>query len=140
MSSDEVFEAVSHPLRVKIIEVLAKGPMRFADLKRELRIDSSGLLDFHLRKLDDLVSINNEGLYVLNEKGFAALQAVEAFSRYGWQRRAFYINLLFHIITNFYVLLKMAEWLPLTLAISATWMTFYSYWTFFRRHVSLKPK
>ncbi|MCQ5373534.1 MAG: winged helix-turn-helix domain-containing protein [Candidatus Methanomethylicia archaeon] len=66
MSSDEVFEAVSHPLRVKIIEVLAKGPMRFADLKRELRIDSSGLLDFHLRKLDDLVSINNEGLYVLN--------------------------------------------------------------------------
>jgi hypothetical protein len=40
--------------------------MRFADLKRELRIDSSGLLDFHLRKLDDLVSINNEGLYVLN--------------------------------------------------------------------------
>jgi DNA-binding HxlR family transcriptional regulator len=100
MSSDDVFEAVSHPLRVEIIKLLAKGPKRFADIKRELKIDSSGLLDFHLKKLNNLISINNEGFYVLNEKGFAALQAVEALSKYGWQRRAFYINLLFLIIMN----------------------------------------
>jgi len=140
MSSDDVFEAVSHPLRVEIIKVLAKGPRRFADIKRELRIESSGLLDFHLKKLDNLISINKEGLYVLNEKGFAALQAVEAISKYGWQKRAFYINLLFFITMNFYVMLTMAEWLPFTLAISAAWMIFYSYWTFVKRHVSLKPK
>ena len=63
-----MFEAVSHPLRVEIIKLLAKGPRRFADIKRELRIDSRGLLDFHLKKLDDLISINDEGFYVLNEK------------------------------------------------------------------------
>jgi DNA-binding HxlR family transcriptional regulator len=50
MSSDDVFEAVSHSLRVEIIKLLAKGPKRFADIKRELKIDSSGLLDFHFKK------------------------------------------------------------------------------------------
>jgi len=60
MSSNNVFEAVSHSLQVEIIKLLAKGPKRFADIKRELKIDSSGLLDFHLKKLDDLISINNE--------------------------------------------------------------------------------
>jgi DNA-binding HxlR family transcriptional regulator len=140
MDSDDVFEAVSHPLRVEIIKVLAKGPRRFADIKRELKIESSGLLDFHLKKLDNLISINEGGLYVLNEKGFAALQAVEAISKYGWQKRAFYINLLFFIMMNIYVMLTMAEWLPFMLAISAAWIIFYSYWTFIRRHVSLKPR
>jgi len=140
MSLDDLFEAVSHPLRIEIIKVLAKGPRRFADIKRELKIDSGGLLDFHLKKLDNLISINNEGFYVLTEKGFAALQAIEALSKYGWQRRAFYINLLFLIIINFYVMVTMAEWLPFSLIISAAWMAFYSYWTFIKRHVSLKPK
>jgi len=138
MSSDDVFEAISHPLRVEIIKVLAKGPRRFADIKRELRIESSGLLDFHLKKLDNLISINEESLYVLNERGFTALQAIEALSKYGWQKRAFYINLLFSILMNIYIMLTMVEWFPFVLAISAAWMVFYSYWTFIRRHVSLK--
>jgi len=140
MSSDDLFEAVSHPLRVEIVKLLAKGPRRFADIKRELRIKSSGLLDFHLKKLDNLISINKDGLYVLNEKGFAALQAVEAISKYGWQRRAFYLNLLFLIIVNIYVMLTMAELLPFTLVVTAVWMIFYGYWTFVKRHVSLKPR
>jgi DNA-binding transcriptional ArsR family regulator len=62
MDSDDVFEAVSHPLRVEIIKVLAKGPRCFADIKRELKIESSGLLDFHLKKLDNLISINGGSL------------------------------------------------------------------------------
>jgi len=140
MGSDDLFEAVSHPLRVEIVKLLAKGPRRFADIKRELRIKSSGLLDFHLKKLDNLISINKDGLYVLNEKGFAALQAVEAISKYGWQRRAFYLNLLFLIIVNIYVTLTMAELLPFTLVVTAVWMIFYGYWTFVKRHVSLKPR
>jgi len=53
MSSDELFDAVSHPLRVEIVKVLAERPLRFADLKRYLKITSSGLLDFHLKKLDE---------------------------------------------------------------------------------------
>ncbi|MCR6624570.1 MAG: winged helix-turn-helix domain-containing protein [archaeon YNP-LCB-024-027] len=140
MSSSDLFEAVSHPLRIEIIKLLAKGPKRFADIKRELKIDSSGLLDFHLKKLDDLISVNNEGFYVLTDKGAAALQAIETISRYGWQRRAWYINLLFNIIMNIYVLLTMPEYLPYTITISVAWMTFYSYLTFIKRRISIKPR
>ncbi|MEM2136532.1 MAG: helix-turn-helix domain-containing protein [Candidatus Methanomethylicia archaeon] len=140
MSSDDLFEAISHPLRVEIIKLLAKGPRRFADIKRELRIKSGGLLDFHLKKLDNLISINDEGFYVLNEKGFAALQALEVISKYGWQKRAFYLNLLICIIFNIYFALTDPKWLLVVLVISTSWMIFYSYWTFVKRHVTLKNK
>jgi DNA-binding HxlR family transcriptional regulator len=67
MSSDEMFEAVSHPIRIDIVQILAEKPLGFADLKRELKISSSGLLDFHLRKLDELLTINKEGrLFILD--------------------------------------------------------------------------
>lgn len=56
MSSDDLFEAVSHPLRIEILKLLAKNPRRFTNIKRELKIESSGLLDFHLRKLDALLT------------------------------------------------------------------------------------
>jgi len=140
MSSSDVFEAVSYPLRIEIIKLLAKGPKRFADIKRELKIDSSGLLDFHLKKLDDLISVNSEGFYILTDKGAAALQAIETISRYCWQRRAWYINLLFNIIMNIYVLLTMPEYLPYTITISVAWMALYSYLTFIKRRISIKPR
>lgn len=75
-----MFEAISHQLRVEIIKLLAKGPRRFADIERELKIESSGLLYFHLKKLNGLISINNEGLYVLNEKGYTASNVVSGYS------------------------------------------------------------
>ncbi|MEM3627114.1 MAG: helix-turn-helix domain-containing protein [Candidatus Bathyarchaeia archaeon] len=138
MGSDDLFEACSHPLRIEIIKVLARKPMRFTDIKRELKIDSSGLLDFHLKKLDDLITVDKEGSYVLTEKGFAALQLVETASKYGWQRRAFYLNLLVCILLNVYILLLDRIFLPITLPISVAWMSFYSYWTFVKRRLRLK--
>ncbi len=138
MSSDNLFEAVSHPLRIEIIKVLAKKPMCFADIKRELKIDSSGLLDFHLKKLNDLITVNNEGSYVLTEKGFAALQAVETVSKYGWQRRTFYLNLLACILLNIYFLLVNPTLLLITLPITLAWMSLYSYRTFVKRRIRLK--
>lgn len=140
MSSNDLFEAVSHPLRVEILRLLAKRPMRFTDIKRELKIDSSGLLDFHLKKLNNLVSVNDEGLYVLSEKGYAALQAVEAISKYGWQKRAFYLNFLFCILMNIYTFLTNIEWVPISLTTATVWMIFYSYWTFIKRGMRLKSK
>lgn len=44
MSSDELFEAVSHPIRIDIVKILAEKPLGFADLKRELKISSSVFL------------------------------------------------------------------------------------------------
>ena len=60
MGSDDLFEAVSHSLRIKIVKALAEKPLRFADLKRDFKTNSSGLLDFHLKKLNDLVTTNDE--------------------------------------------------------------------------------
>ena len=138
MSSNDIFEAISHPLRVEILKLLAKKPMRFADIKRELEIESSGLLDFHLKKLDNLISVDNEGFYVLSEKGFAALQAIDTISKYGWQKRACYLNIALAIIINLFTLILDIKWLPLTISVSIIWIAFYSYWTFVKRRIHLK--
>ncbi|MEM3703245.1 MAG: winged helix-turn-helix domain-containing protein [Candidatus Bathyarchaeia archaeon] len=139
MGSNDLFEAVSHPLRVEILKLLAKRPMRFADIKRELKIDSSGLLDFHLKRLNNLIGVS-EGLYVLNERGYAALQAVEVISKHGWQKRAFCLNLLMCIMMNVYAFLVNIEWIPIMLIVTTAWMTIYSYWTFIKRGIRLKSK
>jgi len=46
MGSDETFEAIAHPLRIKILKLLAEKPMKFSELKRKLGIKSSDKLDF----------------------------------------------------------------------------------------------
>ena len=138
MGSDDLFEAVSHPLRIEIIKALAEKPKRFADIKRALKINSSGLLDFHLKKLDDLVTVE-KGCYALTEKGFAALQAVETVSKYGWQRRSFYINLLICIFLSvFSLLVNLTVALVIVLPITVAWMLFYSYWTLVKRRIRLR--
>ncbi|MEM3647671.1 MAG: helix-turn-helix domain-containing protein [Thermoproteota archaeon] len=137
-SNEDLFEALSHPLRIEILKLLSKGPMRFAEIKRELKIDSSGLLDFHLKKLDNLIGVNDEGRYVLNEKGVAALQAVEIISKHGWQKRAFFLNLLGYVAINVYAFLIDIKLAPIVLAMSTLWIAFYSYWTFIKRRIRLK--
>ena len=142
MSSDDLFDAVSHPLRIEILKELSKRPMRFAEIKRRLKIMSSGLLDYHLRKLDDLIMINRDGLYTLTERGFAALQAVEVANKYGWQRRSFYLNIAVFILINAYSLFTglsqtMYYWL-IVLPVTSAWIIFYSFWTFIKRRVRLK--
>ena len=37
MNSDEVFDAISHPMRVEILREFVKDPRGFADLKRKLK-------------------------------------------------------------------------------------------------------
>jgi len=142
MGSDDLFDAISHPLRIEILKELSKSPRRFAEIKRKLKIESSGLLDFHLKKLDDLIMINKDGLYALTEKGFAALQAVEVANKYGWQKRSFYLNLMAFILINAYCLLTghshtMYYWM-IVLPLTAAWIVFYSFWTFVKRRIRLK--
>ena len=148
MGSNDLFDGVSHPLRIDILKALAKKPMRFADLKRTFKIDSSGQLDFHLKKLDTLITTNGEGRYALTEKGFAALQAVDTVSKYGWQKRSFFINLAACISLNAYPLYTyffveqnatlLSAYLLLVLPGTIAWMAFYSYWTFVKRRVRLR--
>jgi len=138
MTSDEVFEAISHPMRIAILRELAKRPIRFADLKRSLRIKSSGQLDFHLKKMETVITTDNDGLYTLNAKGFAALRAVHVVSNYGWQRRSWMINVLMMSVLNIYFLFVATEFYVFVAIPTIGWILFYSYWTFVKRRVRFR--
>ncbi len=148
MSSDELFEAVSHPVRIDIVQILAEKPLGFADLKRELRISSSGLLDFHLKKLDELITINKEGRYSLTEKGFAALTTVEGAAGYyrlrSAQKRSFFLALAVSVFVNIGTLWVAFQienymiWHTIVLPVTLAWIIFYSYWTLVKRRIRLK--
>ena len=76
--STELFEAIAHPTRIKILKILEKEPATFASLKRQLNLDSSGNLDHHLKKLGQLITVQNDGFYGLTEAGKKALASVGA--------------------------------------------------------------
>ena len=147
MSSDEMFEAVSHPVRIDIVKLLAEKPLGFADLKRKLRISSSGLLDFHLKKLNDLIAVNKEGCYSLTDKGYAALTTVEGAAGYyrlrSAQKRSFILALAVSVLVNIgtlWVALQTGNyviWYALVFPITLAWIIFYSYWTFIKRRIRL---
>lgn len=43
-SRAELFEALGHPVRMKILEFLGKAPLGFSELKKKVGIESSGHL------------------------------------------------------------------------------------------------
>lgn len=68
MSSEEdVFDALSNEVRRKIIILLAERPRSYAELMKELNIESPALA-FHLKKLGPLIQKDN-GNYKLTELG-----------------------------------------------------------------------
>lgn len=76
-SRTELFEALGHPARMKILQSLNDAPMGFSELKRKVGMESSGHLQFHLGKLDGLVKTTPEGNYVLTDDGKEALRLLE---------------------------------------------------------------
>jgi hypothetical protein len=148
MNSDEMFEAVSHPIRIDIVQILAEKSLGFADLKRELRISSSGSLDFHLKKLDGLITINKEGRYSLSEKGFAALTTIEGAAGYyrlrSAQRRSFFLALIVSVLINIWTLWIVFQtenyvlWCAIVLPITLAWVIFYGHWIFVKRRIRLR--
>ena len=140
MTSDEVFEAISHPIRIAILRELAKKPIRFADLKRNLRIKSSGQLDFHLKKMQAVITTDTDGRYTLNARGFAALRAVHVVSNYGWQRRSWMINVLMMSVLNIYFLFAATQYYIFVAIPTIGWILFYSYWTFVKRRVRFRDE
>lgn len=67
----DIFDAISNELRKKIIKSLDK-PKSFSQLSDELKVESSALA-FHLKKLDGLISKDEQGNYILTEEGKRAL-------------------------------------------------------------------
>jgi DNA-binding transcriptional ArsR family regulator len=87
-SRAEVFEALGHPTRIRILQALGEKPLGYADLKRGTGIESNGLLAFHLGKLTGLVKQDAEGSYALTDEGREALRMVEASRSQQVERRA----------------------------------------------------
>jgi DNA-binding transcriptional ArsR family regulator len=77
-SRAEVFEALGHPTRIRLLQCLSEKPLAFSELKRAAGIEGNGLLSFHLGKLGGLVKLNPEGAYTLTDEGREALRIVEA--------------------------------------------------------------
>ena len=70
-----IFEAISHPTRVKILKLVDEKELSFSALKRELGLESSGQLQHHLQKLSGFVTIEQErGCYGLTRRGRLALE------------------------------------------------------------------
>ena len=71
-----MFSALNHPIRRKIIEMLAKNNMQYTQILEKLNIDT-GKLNFHLKKLEDLITKDEKGLYRLTDKGLKAFSIIQ---------------------------------------------------------------
>jgi DNA-binding transcriptional ArsR family regulator len=106
-SKAEVFEALGHPTRIKLLQTLSETPLSFTELKRAAGLDSNGLLTFHLGKMRDLIRLNAEGSYALTDEGREALRVVEASRKQPeeqrGQKQAFHLPLERAVLAGFLV-------------------------------------
>ena len=136
LREEEIFEAISHPIRIKILKLLSEKPRTFSELKRKLGIKSSGKLDYHIKKLDKLITVDNDGRYTLTSLGYAALQTVNNVRRIGWQKRAFIIA-----CASYSLILALTLWKTpskvalLCLVLTTAWFVYYSYIAIVKRGV-----
>jgi len=71
-----IFSALKHPIRRKILNMLSENPATYTRILNKLQIET-GLLNYHLENLRELVTKNENGEYVISEFGEAALTLIE---------------------------------------------------------------
>ena len=76
----ELLEAISHPIRVKILQTLNEKTMGVDELGKAVGIDSERQLSFHLTKLGHLVMATTDGGYALTGEGKEALWSIQSLS------------------------------------------------------------
>ena len=142
LNSGEIFEAISHPQRVKILKVLARSPLGFSELKRAIKVKSSGALDFHLKKMESLLVRDRRGRYTLNTRGYAAVEAINTIEKYGWFKRAFYFNIIVFTLVNLWAYLNFSLGTNFfaVLGLSTAWIALYTYWTLVHRKAFINLK
>ena len=78
---DAIFAALKHPLRRRILLLLdEKGEVSFTDIQKAMGVDDTGLMSYHLKELELLISQSTRGRYRLSEIGktsVALLKKVE---------------------------------------------------------------
>src|SRR5713226_9531787 len=80
-----IFEALSHPTRVKILRLVEERQLAFSALKHELGLESSGQLQHHLQKLSELVTIQEDsgsfGLTIMGRRALEVYRSSETSGR-----------------------------------------------------------
>lgn len=71
-----IFNALSHPLRQRVVSLLSVEPRTYTYLLETLKVES-GHLAYHLRHLGDVVEKDTEGLYTLTKLGWDAYRFME---------------------------------------------------------------
>ena len=78
---DAIFAALKHPLRRRILLLLdEKGEVSFTAIQKAMGVEDTGLMSYHLKELELLVSQSTRGRYRLSEIGktsVALLKKVE---------------------------------------------------------------
>jgi len=79
-----IFDALSHPTRIKILKLVEEKGLAFSSLKHELGLESSGQLQHHLQKLSGFIDVEKgSGCYRLTDTGRRALEIYESSERSG---------------------------------------------------------
>jgi DNA-binding transcriptional ArsR family regulator len=68
-----IFTSLKHPIRRRILRMLADKPLTFSEIQESITIDS-GHLSYHLESLGDLIVHNQNGKYQLSSIGVAAVR------------------------------------------------------------------
>jgi DNA-binding transcriptional ArsR family regulator len=73
----QIFNLLKHPLRRAILKQLSKSPRAYSQILKNLNIQESSILNYHLREMDDLmIKKDVNGKYILNEIGEICLQLI----------------------------------------------------------------
>jgi len=64
-----VYSVLSHPIRRKIIELVAENDVSFTELMQELGLNETGTLTFHLRQMERALEKTADAKYRLSELG-----------------------------------------------------------------------
>ena len=71
-----MFSSLKHPVRRKILRILADKPLTFSEMLDLLGVSSSNLT-YHLESLGELVTKNDDGVYRLSTFGLAAVSTMK---------------------------------------------------------------
>lgn len=77
----EIYAVLAHPLRQKLLEILDKeGYISYSDLMEKLGLETTGQLNFHLKKLGKYITKDKKS-YFLTEDGKRIVQILEVNKR-----------------------------------------------------------
>jgi predicted transcriptional regulator len=80
LHADSLHKILKDRTRRKMMVLLSeKGSLSYVDLMKALEISNTGKMNYHLKILDDLISKDENGRYLLTEKGKLAVRLLQEF-------------------------------------------------------------